>query len=270
MPTTCSTLLCLAARRGLFGSCAAGLLAAGLLSAAGPARAQTDYSMTHSDSGLASLNVTIDGHQWDVYAGPTTASFDPSSSTPKGYQPATQVYCVDLWHWDFNGPMYVQLDTVQSGVMTAPAGVYAADGGAADAYYQRLQQAAWLYNEYQGTVATAAGAVDGVSNIKIDGAALQLAIWSAIDPAGFSVAGNDGSMDANAYSAIYTRYLGWYVSSAGKKASGTLFQVDHGYNYSNYGQNMFGPMATPEPASFALLACGLLPCAALGKRRRAA
>lgn len=237
-----------------------------------PALAQT-YSMSYSlepNAWLGAVNLswsevvagnTVDYSADNVAIGPQIISFN--GSPPPGYAQSYAAYCVDLYHWDQSpSTVYVEPFTALSNLTDNNA---ASDGLTQAQYNEDLDQAAWLYDTYNPTVQSATG-----QQQQIDGAALQWAIWDVIAGPTFTVT-NANSSQATQFADAQTLAANWYGSVGNNLGDGTLFQIDRKLQ-PNAGQDLLGPLVTPESSSLALLAFALaapLMLLAARKARRA-
>lgn len=233
---------------------ALGVLAVTALLGVGRAEAagsyQIDYNVQNSDS-LYSTIRRANGQNLDVKAGTVTAKWHVAGNKPTGYADQFHVYCVDIGHVSVS-PSTVSLHQVAPG---SPAAT------------NRLLRAAWLFNQFGGSVAGAAG-----TDRQQRGAALQLAIWNVMEDDDLDVttqgSGRFYVKSAGSFTSQVTGLANSWLTAMGKNnfGSGTLFKIDRGV-MGNKGQDMIGPSLVPEPASMVLLLSGGLACIG-GIRRR--
>jgi hypothetical protein len=199
----------------------------------------------------------------NVAAGPQVVTF--VGTPPPFYQSSYDVYCVDMYHFD-QSPTQVNLEAFDA-VSNLTDFNKAFDGLTQAQWNDRLDQAAWLYTEYNPTVQGASG----LSKAE-DGAALQLAIWDIMagPTSGFTF--GNGGVNGTEFSFVQSLTSKWYNSVGYNLGDGTLFQTNRRLDPVN-GQDLLGPPPmAPESSSMALLAFALAPLAlfAIRKRRLAA
>lgn len=234
--------------------------------------AQTGYSLNETLNSNAdwavNINSTDGGYSGGVYAGPYTATWN--TTAPLGFPSTMTVFCADIRHYDVS-PSEVTIVPFTASI----SGSFTDDGSFSSSYptftynYDSLERAAWLYDNYLPSVQNASG-----SDKQIDGAALQIAIWKAIEMIPSDITSVDDPSDSfwiSSYGTTYNRKIlsqanSWYLNSANKQAAGTLFLATHD---GAYNQNMIGPAMTPElPGSLLLLSGLIIPAMLLTRRRR--
>ncbi len=239
----------------------------------GTAFGQTGYSLNENLENSATWAVTIHstdgGYNGGVDAGPYDDAWN-TNPMPQGYSKDMTVFCADIRHYDVSPSkvtiMPFSADT--TGTFT--------DNGSFNSnylnftyYYANLERAAWLYDHYLPAVQKASG-----TQKQIDGAALQIAIWKAIETDTNDVSSVDDTSDVfymSSYPAdqtdpsIVDQANTWYTASANQKAAGTLFLAAHN---GNYNQNMLGPAVAPELPGSLLFLVGLMIPALVFTRRR--
>lgn len=233
---------------------ALGVLAATALLGVGRAEAagtyQVDYNIQNSDS-LSSSVRRSNGDTLNVKAGTVTAKWHVAGSKPAGYADQFHVYCVDIAHVSVS-PSTVSLEKLAPGEPSAT---------------DRLLRAAWLFNQFGGSVDSASG-----TDRQQRGAALQIAIWNVMDDNDLDVttqgSGRFFVKSAGSFTNQVTGLANSWLTALGKSnfGSGTLFKVDRGV-MGVKGQDMIGPSLVPEPGSMVLLLSGGLACIG-GIRRR--
>lgn len=241
----------------------------------GTAFGQTGYSLNEDLDNSATWTVTIHstdgGYNGGVYAGPYNTTWN--TNPPQGYSNEMTVFCADIRHYDVNP------STVTIMPFSADTTGTFTDNGSFNASYSNftydfanLERAAWLYDNYLPTVQNATG-----TQKQIDGAALQIAIWKAIETNTSDVTSVDDASSVfyissypaasidQTYQSIVDQANSWYAASANEKAAGTLFLASHN---GNYNQNMLGPAIAPElPGSILFLAGLMIPSLVITRRR---
>jgi|GEM_PF-5387727 hypothetical protein len=240
----------------------------------GIAYGQTGYSLNETLDSNADWTVTIHsndgGYSGGVYAGPYDATWN-TTHAPQGYSKDMTVFCADIRHYD-QSPSTVTLipfTASTDGSLSPDSGSFSSSYTSFTYNYASLERAAWLYDNYLPAVQSASGVEK-----QIDGAALQIAIWKAIE----TDSGNSNPVDTSTdffwispydttnYDSICSRANTWYSKSANQKASGTLFLAEHS---GQYYQNMLGPAMAPElPGSLLLLSGLILPSVLLMRRKQ--
>jgi hypothetical protein len=234
---------------------ALGVLAATALLGAGRAEAAGSYEIDYSVQGADSLSASVHratGQTFNnVKTGTVTAKWHVAGSKPDGYADQFRVYCVDIGHVSVS-PSTVSLHDLSPGSPVAT---------------NRLLRAAWLFNQFGGSVDGASG-----TDRQKRGAALQLAIWNVMDE-------DDLDVTTQGSGRFYVKSAGGFTNEVSSLAnswltalgssnfgSGTLFKIDRGV-MGTKGQDMIGPSLVPEPGSMVLLLSGGLACIG-GIRRR--
>jgi hypothetical protein len=231
---------------------ALGAFAATALLGTARAEAAGNYSLNYSIAGSDSLYSTVrraNGQSLNVKAGTVTAQWRVANSKPAGYADQFHVYCVDMDHVSVS-PSTVTLEKVAPGEV----------GGT-----NRLMRAAWLFNQFGGSVEGASG-----SDRQKRGAALQLAIWNVMEDDDLDVttqgAGRFYLKSASGYTDDVSSLANSWLTAMGNNnvGTGTWFKIDR--SRSN-GQDMIGASLVPEPGSMVLLLSGGVACLG-GLRRR--
>ena len=234
---------------------ALGVVAATALLGMGRAEAagsyQIDYSVQNADSLNASVRRANGTTLSNVKMGTVTAKWHVAGNKPNGYADQFRVYCVDIGHVSVS-PSTVSLHDLSPG---SPAAT------------NRLLRAAWLFNQFGGSVDGATG-----TDRQKRGAALQLAIWNVMEDDDLDVttqgSGRFYLKSANGFTSDVSKLANSWLTAlgSGNFGSGTLFKIDRGV-MGTKGQDMIGPSLVPEPASMVLLLSGGLACIG-GIRRR--
>jgi hypothetical protein len=204
--------------------------------------------LNYTGMGLHDI-VTINGLvSGSYYAGEITWAW--SDPVPNGFDPSIATYCVDILN-ELASPQTVNVSDTTDSNMTTPA----ADGGA---------KAAWLLNTYASAVTTG-----------VQAAALQVAIWESLYDNDHNL--NTGNFSLVTSSAAYTGAAeALLIYNQANDYLGHLFSAsapNHQY-YTSVATwlDAVGPrggqdqIATPEPATLALLGLGSI--GAFSRRRR--
>src|SRR5579862_8277253 len=202
---------------------------------------------------------TVNYSASDVAAGPQIASF--VGAPPQGYASSYDVYCVDMYHWDQN-PTVVNVESFDA-VSSLTDFNAPFDGFTQAQWNTHLDQAAWLYGQYNPLVQGASGITKAE-----DGAALQLAIWDIMSGPNSGFSFTNGGIGAGEFATIEGLMSTWYNSVGNNVGDGTLFQTNRRLS-PDAGQDLLGPPPmAPEGSSFALFAFALAPLALIAIRKR--
>jgi hypothetical protein len=225
--------------------------------------ANAPYNIIYTFDSSASFKVTMhstnDGYNGGVIAGPFTASWSTNATPPSGFDSSSfKVFCVDIRHFDASPACVNVLPVNKSNTsLTNQMG---------------LLRAGWLYDMY-------APGLDSASSKNVYGAALQIAIWQAVETtrqdvtdtsSPFYVSDNGG--DSTTYSDITKQANAWLKSMDHANLKGVhadLFQIATARDDFYGGQGMLRPdptvtinrqnLVTPESPSVMLLLFGMAP-----------